>query len=74
MSFDASLIQDLWCCPKSHSKLVVSGDTAVCSDEGCRLQYPIKDGIPVMLVDEATALSADDWKALVATSGSSATN
>ena len=71
MSFDATVIQDLWCCPKSHSKLVVSGDNAVCSDGECRLQYAIKDGIPVMLIDEATTLSTDDWKTVMATSGRS---
>ena len=66
MSFDASGIADLWCCPKSHSPLVVDGDTAVCTSSDCRLSYEIQDGIPVMLADEATVLSPADWNAAVA--------
>ena len=66
MSFDASGIADFWCCPKSHSPLVVDGDTAVCTSSDCRLRFAIQDGIPVMLADEATLLSHDDWNAAVA--------
>jgi uncharacterized protein YbaR (Trm112 family) len=41
-------------CPSCTGTLVERPDPAalVCAD--CGLQYPVRDGIPVMLIDEAT--------------------
>jgi uncharacterized protein YbaR (Trm112 family) len=41
----------------------------VSTDPETRLRFPIVDGIPVLLEEEATALSEDEWKALVAKAG-----
>jgi uncharacterized protein YbaR (Trm112 family) len=40
-------------CPMSPSKtrLVLEGDSLVC--ERCALKFPIKDGFPVLVVEEA---------------------
>lgn len=42
-------------CPACHGELVVTpqggGTELVCG--GCGLAYPVRDGIPVLLVDEA---------------------
>ena len=38
-------------CPACRSDLEVTGSELVCT--GCGLAYPIRDGIPVLLVDEA---------------------
>jgi len=38
-------------CPKCKGKLVVRGEGLLC--RGCRLLYPVEDGIPVMLPEEA---------------------
>ena len=38
-------------CPECHSALREEGDELVCT--GCGLRYPVRDGIPVMLVEEA---------------------
>lgn len=38
-------------CPKCKGTLDFKDDEILCFS--CRLAYPIKDGIPVMLVDEA---------------------
>lgn len=38
-------------CPKCHGKLDVKEQALECP--ACRLRYPILDGIPVMLIDEA---------------------
>lgn len=62
MSFDASAIADLWRCPKCHSSLKVEGDSAVCMQSECRLQYEIREQIPVMLIDEAKSLPVEDWQ------------
>ena len=47
---------DILACPKCKGDLELTNekDGLVCNT--CRLQYPIKDGIPVMLIDEATKL------------------
>jgi len=52
MNLDQGLL-DLIVCPACHSALVVD-DTAeelVCS--GCGRAYPVRDDIPVLLIDEA---------------------
>lgn len=38
-------------CPECHGSLVEAADELTC--QGCGLIYPIRDGIPVLLVDEA---------------------
>ncbi len=42
-------------CPKCKGELTQAEDAFTCA--ACALRYPIKDGIPVMLIDEAEALS-----------------
>jgi len=55
MSIDKELL-DILACPKCKGRirLTEKKDGLVC--EKCRLVYPIKDDIPVMLVDEAAPL------------------
>ena len=48
---------DLLVCPVSKGPLEQIGDELVCKVSG--LAYPIKDGIPVMLPEEARDLSND---------------
>ena len=38
-------------CPQCRSGLTPEGEELVCG--GCGLVYPVRDGIPVLLVDEA---------------------
>lgn len=42
-------------CPKCKSKVEIKDDKSglTCVNAECRLVYPIRDEIPVMLVDEA---------------------
>ena len=65
MSFDPQNLQDIIACPKTKAKLVCDGESLVSVDPATRLSYPIRDGIPVMLVDEATALSQEEWAAVM---------
>lgn len=53
MPIDAELLEIL-ACPacKTPVALVADGTALKCS--ACRRVYPIKDDIPVMLIDEAT--------------------
>ena len=47
-------------CPKCKSELVVrrapDGEEQALECASCRLSYPVEDGIPVMLVEEARSL------------------
>ncbi len=49
---------DILCCPKCKGdiKLTEAEDGLVC--EVCQLMYPIKDDIPIMLIDEAIRINA----------------
>ena len=44
---------DILACPNCHSELRVddAAQRLVCT--GCGLRYPVRDDIPVMLIDEA---------------------
>jgi uncharacterized protein len=63
----------LFVCPRSKQPLIFfprgeddrDGSAAflVCPSSG--LRYPVEDGLPVLLVDEATELSADEVARLV---------
>ncbi len=56
MPIDKELLQIL-ACPgcKTEVKLVTEAgaEKLVCQNPSCGLRYPIREGIPVMLVDEA---------------------
>ena len=51
---------DILVCPRCKGKLVYRRQAGelVCGAD--RLAYPIRDGIPVMLVEEARSLPADE--------------
>lgn len=56
MAIDKELL-DILACPKCKGdiRLTEKGDGLVC--DACKLIYPIKDNIPVMLIDEAVKLN-----------------
>jgi uncharacterized protein YbaR (Trm112 family) len=43
-------------CPRCKGKLIESQDPPSLTCDSCRLRYPIRDGIPIMLTDEAIAV------------------
>jgi hypothetical protein len=52
MAIDKELLEIL-ACPKCKGDIRLNGKTDGLICDACRLMYPIKDGIPVMLIDEA---------------------
>ena len=49
---DKELLEIL-ACPACKAPVREEGERLVCTGPGCGLRYPVKDGIPVMLVEEA---------------------
>jgi uncharacterized protein len=43
-------------CPKCEGELELREDPPSLTCHGCRLVYEIRDGIPIMLIDEAKPL------------------
>ena len=46
---------EILACPNCHGSLAVDHDRdeLVCTSPDCGLAYPVRDGIPVLLIDEA---------------------
>lgn len=44
---------DILCCPKCKADVKLEGEKLICQNPECGLRYPIKDDIPVMLIEEA---------------------
>jgi len=40
-------------CPACKTKVELRQERLVCTNSGCGLRFPIRDGIPVMLIEEA---------------------
>lgn len=56
---DAKLLQIL-VCPVTKGPLIYNKETNELISKSAGLAYPIKDGIPVMLEDEARKLTDDE--------------
>ena len=55
MTLDDALLEIL-VCPKCKGELEYREDEEALLCHACELRYPVEDGIPVMLVDEAESL------------------
>ncbi|MEO7256024.1 MAG: Trm112 family protein [Casimicrobium sp.] len=51
-------------CPVTKGPLIYDKEHQELVSKSARLAYPIRDGIPVMLEEEARTLSADEAEAL----------
>lgn len=52
MTLDAELLEIL-VCPNDRGELEYQQDPEMLVCKTCRYRYPVRDGIPVMLIDEA---------------------
>ena len=55
---------DILVCPVTKGKLIYNKDSQELISKSARLAYPIKDGTPVMLEEEARALTQDELENL----------
>lgn len=53
-------------CPVGHAPLVQVGDWLYSTDPGTRRKYPIRDGIPIMLIEESQEADANEFEQAMA--------
>jgi len=53
-------------CPVAHVPLVQFGDWLYSTDAETRRKYPIRDGIPIMLVDESEVAEPAEFEQAMA--------
>ncbi len=53
---------DILVCPVTKGPLIYDKEKQELVSKSARLAYAIKDGIPIMLEDEARALEEDEWR------------
>ena len=56
-------------CPVTHSPLVEVGDWLYATDPAEPRKYPIRDGIPVMLADEAEPVEREEFEKIMSDAG-----
>lgn len=60
MTLDKRLL-DILACPNCHGEVVYLEDQDVIECRGqCRYRYPVRDAIPIMLIDEAEKPSPNE--------------
>ncbi|MBD3266908.1 hypothetical protein GF373_09585 [bacterium] len=53
---------EILACPLSKAPVVLDENWIVSTDPQTRRRYPIKDDIPVMLIEEAEEMKEDEWR------------
>ncbi len=53
-------------CPVAHAPLVQVGDWLYSTDAETRRKYPIRDGIPIMLVEESQVAEPEEFDRVMA--------
>ncbi|HUG91264.1 MAG TPA: Trm112 family protein [Planctomycetaceae bacterium] len=65
MPFDFNAVKDFLRCPQSKAELVLEDDALVSTSPEARLKYPVRDGIPILLIDDAEQLPPEQWSAIM---------
>lgn len=66
---DADLLKIL-VCPDTKAPLIQVDDWLYSTDQASRKRYPIRDGIPIMLIDEAETVELEEFDRIMAEHGS----
>ena len=62
---------DILRCPETKAQLVLENDHLVSLDRNSRRRYPVVDEIPIMLVDQSTQLTIEEWTEVMKKHGKS---
>lgn len=54
-------ILKLLCCPICKSNIVLNSNLARCVNDHCRAEFPIIDGIPILINEDASVFSLEDF-------------
>ncbi len=57
---DSELLR-IMVCPISHAPLVQVGDWLYSTDRETRRRYPVRDDIPILLVEESEAVEQEEF-------------
>lgn len=68
-NLDAEFLS-LLCCPETRAPLVRVDDWLYSTDAQSRRRYPIRDGIPVMLIDESEIVSEEEHRQAIGAANS----
>ncbi len=64
-NIDPSLLE-IMVCPVAHVPLVQVGDWLYSTDRETRRKYAIRDGIPIMLIDESEVADLEEFDRVMA--------
>ena len=53
---------EILACPETKAPVVQEDDWLVSTDPKTRRRYPIKDDIPVMMIEESEVMDEEEWR------------
>ncbi len=53
-------------CPESKAPLIPLGDWLYSTYPATRRRYPVRDGIPIMLIEESEVVAEDEFQRIMA--------
>ena len=57
---------DILACPDCKTPVVLDAERLVCCKAECRRAYPIREDIPIMLIEESQVLEPAAWEKVIA--------
>lgn len=52
-------------CPESHAPLVQAGEWLYSTDRNTRRKYAIRDGLPILLLDESEVVGVEEFERIM---------
>lgn len=64
-TIDPEFLKKFLRCPESKAELVQSGEWLYSTDPNTRRKYPVRDGLPVMLIEESQVADPEEFSRVV---------